>query len=62
MSDVHSIRVTGRELKRRRAEILAEVGWTLAELAFLADSYRLVGQEHAAWEEIEEIQFLLGEL
>jgi hypothetical protein len=50
-----------QQLERRRAEILARYGVTLAEFAERAASYGLVGDEWGAWEELRSIAFLLDD-
>lgn len=50
--------VSRRDLLKRRAEILKEVGMTYPELEAKAAEHALVGAEWAAWEEIREIDFL----
>ena len=49
------------ELEARRAEILRKVGASLEELAARAEASSLVGAEWDAWEELEDIAFLLGD-
>jgi hypothetical protein len=50
--------VSLRDLEKRRAAILCEIGMTYEELADKAAAHALVGDEWAAWEEIREIDFL----
>ena len=50
--------VTLRDLRKRRREILDQLGMTHEELAGKAASGSLVGDEWAAWEELREIEFL----
>jgi len=52
--------VTKDELRLRRQRILDELDVTYEELRVRARSYRLVGDEWAAWEEIIDIDFLLS--
>lgn len=59
MSKVHH--VSRDELETRRNEILAQLGRTYDELASDAARYSLVGDEWSAWEEIKNIDFLLGD-
>jgi len=49
------------ELEARRGEILRRLGVTLDELTRRAESSSLVGDEWEAWEELEDIAFLLGD-
>jgi hypothetical protein len=56
----HMQEVTARDLEVRRAAILERLGMTYGELAARAESRSLAGDEWAAWEEIREIEFLLG--
>ena len=50
--------VTLRDLRKRRREILDQLGMTYEELAEKAAARSLVGDEWAAWEELREIEFL----
>ncbi len=59
MSKVHH--VSRDELETRRSEILERLGRTYDELASDAERYSLVGDEWSAWEEIKNIDFLLGD-
>lgn len=52
---------TPEELVARRAEILDRLSRSLKEMMDLAESASLVGEEWEAWEELEDIAFLLGE-
>jgi hypothetical protein len=53
-------RVTPEQLRRRRAEILDELGLTDEQLAAKAEAGGLVGAEWSAWSEIEGIDYLLA--
>lgn len=48
------------ELRSRRAALLEELGQTYEELAELARKYMLTAEELAVWEQVESIDFLLG--
>ena len=52
---------TRQDLERRRNEILRALGVSFAELEKRANAYRLVGDERAAWNELQEIDFLLAD-
>lgn len=52
--------MTLEQLRRRRAEILEELGLTDEQLASKADTGGLVGVEWSAWSEIEGIDYLLA--
>lgn len=57
-----AIRMTRRDLLRRRAQILRELHMSEAEFAALvASSAPLSDQEYSAMEELREITFLLGD-
>jgi hypothetical protein len=61
-SQVSTVLETSREsLRERREQILRSLGVTNDELRERADSYRLVGEEWDAWEEITEINYLLND-
>lgn len=53
--------VTRESLKSRREKILKAVDLTFEELSKRARGYSLTPDEWAAWEEICEIDFLLGD-
>jgi hypothetical protein len=59
MTRVHE--VTRDDLLRRRADILHGLGVTYEDLAKRAGEYALVADEWSAWDEIREINFLLGD-
>jgi hypothetical protein len=52
---------TRAELEARREEILARLDVSLEELTRRVESSSLVGDEWEAWEELEDIAFLLGD-
>ena len=52
--------LTPAELETRRDEILGRLDVTLEELTRRAETASLVGGEWEAWEELEDIAFLLG--
>jgi hypothetical protein len=56
----HMQEVTASDLEERMAAILRRVGMSYEEIAKRAESRSLAGDEWAAWEEIGEIEFLLG--
>ena len=56
----HVTEVTTRNLNARRKAILQRIGMSYEELEAKAATRSLVGDEWAAWEEIREIDFLLG--
>jgi hypothetical protein len=55
------LEVSRKDLSARRAAILKELGLSLEELRAKAATYSLSPNEISAWEEIGEINFLLGE-
>lgn len=55
------LEVSREDLSSRRAQLLEELGLTLKELMAKASTYSLSPNEISAWEEIGEINFLLGE-
>ncbi len=57
---VHVVDTPDAELWARRRALLAQVGLTGEELAERADRSSLVGDEWAVWEEVQEIDYLLG--
>lgn len=58
MTRVHE--VSREELEERRRVLLADVGMTFEEMAAKAESYALMADEWAVWEEIRAIDFLLS--
>lgn len=52
--------VSPEELERRLAAILDELGVTLDQFYAKATTCSLVGAEWQAWEEIQDLAFLLG--
>lgn len=52
-------RYTRQELLDRREEILRSVGKTYEELAALARTGSLVGDEWIAWDDLRKVDFLL---
>lgn len=56
----HVREVSSKDLDERRTAILARIGLRYDQLAARAAAKTLVGDEWAAWEEIREIDFLLG--
>ena len=57
----HVIEVPDAALKRRRQELLDALHVSPEEFAQRAQSHALVGDEWEAWEELREIDFLLGD-
>jgi hypothetical protein len=55
------IDVTREALVGRRNEILRGLGYNAAQFREIADSSTLTGEEWRAKEELDAIQFLLGE-
>ena len=55
------IEVTRPQLDARRREILDHLGTSYEQLAARAEARSLIGEEWAAWEELHEINFLLGD-
>jgi hypothetical protein len=55
------IDVTREVLLNRRGEILQALGYDAAEFRNIADSSTLTGEEWRAKEELDAIEFLLGE-
>lgn len=55
------VTVTRESLVRRRAALLDELGMTLEEFRAMADERSLTADEDEAREELDEIEFLLGE-
>lgn len=55
------VEVTPETLLARRDEILARVGANLEEFTERAHSYSLVGAEWEAWDELQNISFLLDD-
>ena len=53
--------MTRQDLERRRNEILRALGVSFTELEKRANAYGLVGDERAAWNELQEIDFLLAD-
>jgi len=53
--------VTREELERRRQEILGSLGLTLAQVHEGVSSSTLSSDEWDAYEELDQIAFLLGE-
>jgi len=53
--------VSRADLEARRHEILAALGTAYEELARRAANFELVADEWAAWDELREIEFLLGD-
>jgi hypothetical protein len=61
MTHPAAIRMTRRELLRRRAQIFRELHLSEAEFdALVASSSPLSDREYSAMEELREISFLLG--
>ncbi len=56
-----AIEVTRYELATRRDEILARHNMDLSEFTERARSFSLVGEEWDAWDELQNIAFLLGD-
>jgi hypothetical protein len=54
----HVREVSLRDLNARRKAILNRIGMSYEELAAKAEARSLVGDEWAAWDEIQEIDFL----
>lgn len=57
----HVVEVTRATLLARRAAILARVGTGLEEFTERARSFSLVGDEWDAWDQLQNIAFLLDE-
>ncbi len=55
------VKVTREELLSERRELLKRLGISLEQLKERAATYSLSPEEWAAWDQIEEIAFLLGE-
>lgn len=55
------ISASREQLERRRDAILAHLGTTLDDLRRRAEAFSLVGEEWAALEELEDIDYLLRE-
>ena len=53
--------VTREELLERRRAVLERLGTSYEELASRADRRALVGDEWSAWDELQEIDFLVGD-
>jgi RecA-family ATPase len=53
--------LTREDLVTRRDDVLRSVGLSSAELKERAESGGLVGAEWSAWEEIQEIEYLLSD-
>jgi hypothetical protein len=49
------------DLEARREEILKRLGTSYDDLAKKAEFRSLVGDEWAAWDELQEINFLIGD-
>lgn len=57
----HVVEVTREKLLARRRAILARVGADLPEFTERARSFSLVGDEWDAWDQLQNIAFLLDE-
>jgi hypothetical protein len=55
------VNLTRDELLARRDEILRRHRTSLVDLARRAERFELAGDEWAAWDDLQEIAFLLGE-
>jgi hypothetical protein len=55
------VTVTRAELEARREEILRSLGSTLEEFRHLEETRTLTGEEWEVREELDEIEFLLGD-
>jgi hypothetical protein len=53
--------VTPEDLLERRRRILERHGVTLEDLKRRAAAFELTGEEWNAWDDLQEIAFLLGE-
>ncbi|MDR0359695.1 MAG: hypothetical protein LBJ87_09580 [bacterium] len=53
------VEVSREELEARRARILDRVGVPLEELTRRAEASALIGDEWEAWQELQDIAFLL---
>jgi hypothetical protein len=59
---VTQIRVADRhELVSQRDQILRDHGLSFEEFADRARSYTLIGEQWAAWNELQDIAYLLGD-
>ncbi|CAM2854811.1 hypothetical protein SKPI104516_06460 [Skermania piniformis] len=52
---------SAEELVARRRGILDQFGMTLDEFRQRAETYSLRGREYDAWDDLSDIEFLLGE-
>ena len=57
----HVVDVSDEELRARRAALLRGLRVTHDQLARRARDYALVGDEWGVWQEVQEIDFLLGD-
>jgi hypothetical protein len=57
----HVVEVTRAELLERRRQILEKVGADLETFVERSRSFSLVGDEWDAWDELQNIAFLLGD-
>ena len=61
MASGRVVAVSREELERRRAEILDGIGISLTEIRTKAKSGSLVGDEWEAWQDLQDVGFLLGD-
>lgn len=57
----HAVEVTRAELLKRRQQILRRFDTNLEEFTERAKSFSLVGEEWDAWDQLQNIAFLLGD-
>lgn len=56
------VTVSREELEDRRRSILSGVGLSCEELRDRAASSTLIGDEWEAWQELRDVEFLLGDV
>ncbi|TLW93529.1 hypothetical protein [Saccharomonospora piscinae] len=57
----HAVELTRDQLLQRREHILERFDTTLSEFTERAHAFCLVGEEWDAWDELQNISFLLGD-
>jgi hypothetical protein len=61
MASGRVVEVSREELELRRKEVLDRLGISLQELAGKARAGSLVGDEWEAWQDLQDVGFLLGD-